>query len=95
MQPYYMCSKIEDLIGHLVIGLAPHTSGGIVGRIIGFSKVSGCYAHPFFHAAKRRNCDGDEDSIMLLLDGLLNFSKNFAINHRWPDGCPSCFNRYS
>ena len=77
MQPYYMCSKIEDLIGHLVIGLAPHTSGGIVGRIIGFSKVSGCYAHPFFHAAKRRNCDGDEDSIMLLLDGLLNFSKKF------------------
>ncbi len=77
MEPYYMCNTIDDLIGHIVIGLAPHTSGGIVSRIIGFSKVSGCYAHPFYHAAKRRNCDGDEDSIMLLLDGLLNFSKSY------------------
>lgn len=76
-EPFYNCEKEEDLIGHLVIGLAPHTSGGIVGRIIGFSKVSGCYAHPFFHAAKRRNCDGDEDSVMLLMDGLLNFSKEY------------------
>ncbi len=77
MEPYYMCNSIDDLIGQIVIGLAPHTSGGIVSRIVGFSKVNGCYAHPFYHAAKRRNCDGDEDSIMLLLDGLLNFSKSF------------------
>ncbi|MGP6220465.1 DNA polymerase II large subunit [Caldiplasma sukawensis] len=77
MEPFYNCNSAEDLIGHLVIGLAPHTSGGIVGRIIGFSKINGCYAHPFFHAAKRRNCDGDEDSIMLLLDGLLNFSRKY------------------
>ncbi len=77
VEPYYMCNNINDLIGHIVIGLAPHTSGGIVGRIIGFSKVNAGYAHPFYHAAKRRNCDGDEDSIMLLLDGLLNFSKSF------------------
>ena len=77
MQPYYSCHDINDLIGELVIGLAPHTSGGIVSRIIGFSKVSGCYAHPFYHAAKRRNCDGDEDSIMLLLEGLLDFSRDF------------------
>ncbi|MEM0140295.1 MAG: DNA polymerase II large subunit [Ferroplasma sp.] len=77
MEPYYSCNSINDLIGHIVIGLAPHTSGGIVSRIIGFSKVSGCYAHPFYHAAKRRNCDGDEDSIMLLLEGLLDFSHDF------------------
>jgi len=77
LPPYYMCEKPSDLIGHLVIGLAPHTSGGIVGRIIGFANVSGCYAHPLYHAAKRRNCDGDEDSVMLLLDGLLNFSRSF------------------
>ncbi len=77
VEPFYNCQTEDDLIGHLVIGLAPHTSGGIVGRIIGFSKVSGCYAHPFFHAAKRRNCDGDEDSIMLLMDGLLNFSLEY------------------
>lgn len=82
MPPFYMCRTPEDLIGQLVIGLAPHTSGGILGRIIGFSDVSGCYAHPFFHAAKRRNCDGDEDSIMLLLDGLINFSKEYLPSTR-------------
>ena len=82
MPPFYMCNSPEDLVGQIVIGLAPHTSGGIVGRIIGFSNVSGCYAHPFFHAAKRRNCDGDEDSIMLLMDGFLNFSKKFLPSTR-------------
>ena len=82
LPPFYKCSTEEDLIGHLIIGLAPHTSGGILGRIIGFSDVSGCYAHPFFHAAKRRNCDGDEDSIMLLMDGLLNFSREFLPSTR-------------
>ena len=60
-----------------MLGLAPHTSAGILGRIIGFTRASACYAHPFFHAAKRRNCDGDEDSIILLLDALLNFSLSF------------------
>ncbi len=82
MPPFYMCRTHEDLIGQLVIGLAPHTSGGILGRVIGFSDVSGCYAHPFFHAAKRRNCDGDEDSIMLLIDGLVNFSKEYLPSTR-------------
>ena len=77
MEPFYNCREDADLIGHMVIGLAPHTSGGIAGRIIGFSNMNGAYAHPFFHAAKRRNCDGDEDSVMLMMDGLLNFSKNF------------------
>ncbi|MCL4330176.1 MAG: DNA polymerase II large subunit [Candidatus Thermoplasmatota archaeon] len=80
--PFYSCKTQEDLIGQLVIGLAPHTSGGIVGRIIGFCNVSGCYAHHFFHAAKRRNCDGDEDSIMLLMDGFLNFSHEFLPSTR-------------
>ncbi|MFZ2071708.1 MAG: DNA polymerase II large subunit [Halobacteriota archaeon] len=74
---YYKVSSNEDLVGQLVLGLAPHTSAGILGRIIGFTRVSACYAHPFFHAAKRRNCDGDEDSVILLLDALLNFSLSF------------------
>ncbi len=82
LAPFYRCRSKEDLIGQLIIGLAPHTSGGILGRIIGFSDASGCYAHPFFHAAKRRNCDGDEDSIMLLMDGLLNFSKEYLPSTR-------------
>jgi DNA polymerase II large subunit len=74
---YYRCSKREDLVGHLVIGLSPHTSVGIVGRILGFTDANVCYAHPYFHAAKRRDCDGDEDTVMLLLDALLNFSRYF------------------
>ncbi len=75
MERFYNISKREDLIGHLAVGLAPHTSAGIIGRIIGFSPARSIYAHPFWHAAKRRNCDGDEDGVMLLLDPLLNFSR--------------------
>jgi DNA polymerase II large subunit len=74
---YYHVDDRNDLIGHLAIGLAPHTSGGVLCRIIGFTRALGCYAHPFFHASKRRNCDGDEDCVMLLLDGLINFSRRF------------------
>ncbi|MFT4869172.1 MAG: DNA polymerase II large subunit [Colwellia polaris] len=74
---YYDVESKEDLVGTLVIGLAPHTSGGTVGRIIGFTEAKGIYAHPYWHAAKRRNSDGDEDAILLLMDGLLNFSRDF------------------
>ena len=77
LEPYYDIEKKEDLVGELVIGLAPHTSGGTVGRIIGFTDAKGIYAHPYWHAAKRRNCDGDEDAILMLMDGLLNFSRDF------------------
>lgn len=82
LEPYYRAEKIEDLVGQLVIALAPHTSAGVLGRIIGFADILGCYAHPYFHAAKRRNCDGDEDSVMLLLDGLINFSRHFLPEKR-------------
>ncbi|MBR9681012.1 MAG: DNA polymerase II large subunit [Candidatus Altiarchaeota archaeon] len=77
LEPFYKLEKKEDLIGQVVIGLAPHTSAGIIARIIGFSKVRSGYAHPVWHASKKRNCDGDEDSVILLLDALLNFSKEF------------------
>ncbi|MEM3401987.1 MAG: DNA polymerase II large subunit, partial [Candidatus Hadarchaeales archaeon] len=79
---YYKADRREDLLGHIVLGLAPHTSAGVVGRIIGFTKAKVYYAHPFFHAAKRRDCDGDEDCVMLLLDALLNFSKRFLPSSR-------------
>jgi DNA polymerase II large subunit len=82
MEPFYRAKSPEDLIGQLVIGLAPHTSGGVLARILGFTTARVAYAHPFFHAAKRRNCDGDEDSIMLLLDGFLNFSHKFLPSSR-------------
>ena len=77
LEPYYKVEKPLDLIGQLVIGLAPHTSVGIVGRLIGFSNAQACFATPYWHSAKRRDCDGDGDSILLLMDVLLNFSKKF------------------
>lgn len=82
LERFYNVTERSQLIGHLGIGLAPHTSGGILCRIIGYTKANGCYAHPFFHAAKRRNCDGDEDCIMLLMDGLVNFSRDYIPDRR-------------
>jgi DNA polymerase II large subunit len=82
LPPYYNASEPKDLVGHLVVGLAPHTSVGIVGRIIGFTEATVGYAHPYFHAAKRRDADGDEDAVILLLDALLNFSKRFLPSTR-------------
>ena len=82
LEPFYRIVVKEDLIGHLVVGLAPHTSGGVLSRIIGFTDAHAGYAHPYFHAAKRRNCDGDEDSMILLMDCLLNFSRSFLPERR-------------
>ena len=74
---FYNVKNIEELIGHLIIGLAPHTSVGIIGRIVGFTETHVCFATPIWHSAKRRDADGDADSIMLLTDSLLNFSRQF------------------
>ncbi|MGZ7048470.1 MAG: DNA polymerase II large subunit [Methanobacterium sp.] len=79
---FYNIKRKEDLVGHLIVGLAPHTSAGVLGRVVGFTKAAACYAHPYFHSAKRRNCDSDEDSVMLLLDALINFSKVYLPSSR-------------
>lgn len=76
-KPFYRFKSEKELIGHLVIALAPHTSAGIVARIIGFSKTQGFYAHPMLHAATRRDADGDEACVILLLDALINFSRRY------------------
>lgn len=76
-EPFYNIRNTNDLIGHLIVGLAPHTSVGIVGRIVGFTNTHVCFATPNWHSAKRRDADGDADTIMLLMDALLNFSRNF------------------
>ncbi|MBS3122770.1 DNA polymerase II large subunit [Candidatus Woesearchaeota archaeon] len=81
-KPYYNFKTESDLVGHLVIALAPHISAGMVARIVGFSKTQGMFAHPLFHASLRRDCDGDEASVSLLLDGLLNFSTQFLPDSR-------------
>ncbi len=77
LKPFYDLQNKECLIGHYVVGLAPHTSAGILGRIIGFSKTQGFLAHPLFHAAMRRDVDGDESCVFLLMDAFLNFSRKY------------------
>ncbi len=79
---FYKLKNTKELIGHIVIGLAPHTSAGITGRIIGFTEAHVCFAHPYWHAAKRRNADGDEDALMLALDTLINFSQKYLPEKR-------------
>lgn len=81
-KPYYCLKSKEELVGHLAIGLAPHTSAGILCRIIGFSKSQGFVAHPYVHAAMRRDCDGDEGCLLLLMDAFLNFSKKYLPESR-------------
>ncbi|MBU1136549.1 MAG: DNA polymerase II large subunit, partial [Nanoarchaeota archaeon] len=81
-KPFYNLRNKEDLVGHLVACMAPHNCAGVIGRIIGFSKAQGIFASPYMHAAMRRDCDGDEMAVMLLLDVLLNFSIKFLPAHR-------------
>ncbi len=82
LEPFYDVSERDELVGELVFGMAPHTSAAVVGRVVGFTSAAVGYAHPYFHASKRRNCDGDEDCVMLLMDGLLNFSKEYLPDKR-------------
>jgi DNA polymerase II large subunit len=81
-KPFYNIKKREDLIGHLVALISPHNCACVVGRIVGFSKTQAIFATPYIHAACRRDCDGDELALMLLLDTLLNFSRSYLPSHR-------------
>lgn len=82
LEPFYNVKRREDLLGHLLLCIAPHNCAGVVARIIGFSKTQCFFASPYIHAAMRRDCDGDEAAMMLLLDALLNFSREFLPAHR-------------
>ena len=79
---FYNFKSKEDLIGHLAVCMAPHNCAGVISRIIGFSKTQGLLASPYMHAAMRRDCDGDEAAMMLLLDVLINFSRKYLPSHR-------------
>lgn len=79
---FYDFKTKEDLIGNLVVAMSPHTSAGIVARIIGFSRTQGFFAHPLLHSIMRRDIDGDEAGIILLMDCLLNFSRKYLPNTR-------------
>ncbi len=72
----------NSLIGLLFACIAPHICTATVGRLIGFSKTQVFFASPFMHAAMRRDCDGDEAAVILLMDMLLNFSRKFLPSHR-------------
>ena len=78
LEPFYSVKEPNGLLGKLVIGLAPHTSVGVAGRVVGFSASEVCLANPYWHSAKRRDCDGDGDSLLLLVDALLNFSLQYV-----------------
>jgi DNA polymerase II large subunit len=80
LKSIYDIAQVDDLLGRMTIGLAPHTSVGVIGRVVGFTNAQVCFANPCWHAAKRRDCDGDGDSLLLLLDVLLNFSVEYIPN---------------
>lgn len=81
-EAFYNVNEPSDLIGHLFATLAPHTSGAILCRMIGFCDIKGAYFHPYAIAGRRRNSDGDIDSLILLMDCILNFSRTFLSEHR-------------
>jgi len=60
---FYELEDRDDLVGELVFGMAPHTSAATVGRVVGFTTAAVGYAHPYFHAAKRRNCFHPETKV--------------------------------
>ncbi len=55
---YYNLKIRDDLVGQLVVCMAPHNCAGVVGRIIGFTKTQSLTASPYMHAAMRRDCFG-------------------------------------
>jgi DNA polymerase II large subunit len=63
LDAFYDLDERDDLVGELVFGMAPHTSAAVVGRIVGFTSAAVGYAHPYFHAAKRRNCFHPETNV--------------------------------
>ncbi len=77
MEPFYNITNTKGLLGHMVLTLSPHTSAGVLCRIVGFTEAYVGFAHPYVICARRRNCDGDEDTTMLLMDALINFSKRY------------------
>ena len=48
----HITKRKQGRFRHFVLALAPHTSAAVVGRILGYNKSRGCFAHPYFHQAK-------------------------------------------
>ena len=73
LAPFYEFDERDDLVGELVFGMAPHTSAAVVGRVAGFTSAAVGYAHPYFHAAKRRNCFHPDAKLWYEDDGELEY----------------------
>lgn len=82
LKKFYKYKNKQSTIGALVVVMAPHISCGTIARVIGYSRNQVILAHPLLHAAIRRDCDGDEASISLLLDVLINYSQEYLPNTR-------------
>jgi DNA polymerase II large subunit len=83
LPPFYYISDLHELIGHLIIGFAPNSRIGIIGRIIGFTNSDILYANPSWHSSKGRKCNGHKDYIVLALDLVLNYSSSYlGLNNR-------------
>lgn len=80
VERFYNAKTKSDLVGHLMLGLAPHTSAAVNCRLLGYTKSRLGFGHPYFVCAKRRNVDGDQDSLLLMMDALLNFSQKYLAN---------------
>lgn len=77
LSPYYRINSLDNIIGLFIVSMSPFTTVATIGRIIGYSENNVVFAHPLWHLMKTRNCNGDIDSMSLLLDVLLNFSLEF------------------
>ncbi len=81
---FYYISSPNELIGHLIVGFAPNSHIGIIGRIIGFTDSDVLYATPSWHLSKGRKCNGQEDYIALVLDIMLNYSSSYLGIKNYP-----------
>jgi len=75
--PYYRLRTSDNVAGLIIVGISPTSQVGVIGRVIGYTKNNVLYAHPLWHHLKSRQCNGVSDSITLLLDVLVNFSRDF------------------
>jgi DNA polymerase II large subunit len=75
LKAFYRLESKEDLIGQLVVCMAPHNCAGVIGRIVGFSKIQGLFASPYMHAAMRRDCLGYDSYVSVKKEGIWKVDK--------------------
>src|SRR3989344_5205420 len=69
VEPFYNLKSSKELVGHLVVCMSPHTSAGVMARIIGFSKTQAFLAHPYLHSLMRRDCFSYDTIISVMKNG--------------------------